>query len=271
MDYLVLDTIVYGFQVIIFQIIASPTASLFSYKIALSKNKNWVRNNQDFLKKYTEPMIIHHYVLGVLFLIAIGYSFLIASTQIMYWVHWLSIFVILAQQLGYDMVRFKQIRSQIPASEVRKASITPRRWNQYLPSWLIILGSIFFVISILGCLYLFSNPKGVEGLSKMAIWSIIVQFLCFSVLVHTLKRKPVTPHLDLALFYRKSEIWMTSLILFCFILLSLLIFIGHYFGIDFLIQSKKIIRYICTLIPMVIFVWFVTSPSMKKISREKFQ
>ena len=271
MDHLVLGTIIYGLQVIIFQIIASPILSLFSYKLGLSKNKSWVKGNPDFLRKYPEPMRIHHYVLGALFLVAIGFSFFTANTQIMYGVHLLSVFVFLAQHLGYDMIRFKKIRSEIPASEVRKASIVPRRLSAYLPPWLIVLSSTLFVISILGCFYLFSNPTGVEALSKKAIRLIIAQLIVFGVLVHSLKRKPVTPHLDLALFYRKSEIWMTLFMLFCFILLSLLSFTGYYFGIDFLIQSNRIISYICTLVPMAIFVWFVTNPSMKKIYTEKFQ
>ena len=271
MDHLVLDTIIYGLQVIIFQIVASPIFSLFSYKLALSRNKNWVKDNPDFLRKYPEPMIIHHYVLGALFLIAIGFSFFTANTQIMYGVHLLSCFAFLAPHLGYEMIRFKKFRSEIPAPEIRKASIVPRRLSKYLPLWLIVLSIVLFVISILGCLYLFSNPTGVEALPKKAIKLITVQLICLGALVYCLKRKPVTPHLDLALFYRKSEIWMMVLILFCFILLSLLTFMGYYFGIDFLIQSNRIISYIFTLVPMAIFVWFVTNPSMKKIYTEQFQ
>ncbi len=271
MDHLVLDTIIYGLQVIIFQIIASPILSLFSYKLALSKNKNWVKGNPDFLQKYPAPVRIHHYILGALFLVAIGFSFITANTQIMYGVHLLSVFAFLAPHLGYETIRFKKMRSEIPAPEVRKASIVPRVLSKYLPPWLIVFNSILFIISILGLLYLFSNPTIMETLYKRAIKLMIAQLMCFGVLVHCLKRKPVTPDLDLALFYRRSEIWMTFFILLCFILLSLFTFTGYYFEIDFLIQSNKIISYIFTLVPMAIFVWFVTNPSMKKIYTEKFQ
>lgn len=265
-----MSIIIHALQIIIFQFLTTSKLSKLSYKQALARNKEWVKENRDALSGFSEPKSRFHVYLGVVLLVLLATAAIMQSSPLILVVKYLSLSALLIQSLGIDMLRYHRMKKIIPAKATRQANLLPRTLSQYIPKSLSIVTGVIQVVLIAAIGYQFIGG----AISVQQFWKIssplLISFFIFTpILIYTIKRKPIEATNKVATLYRKSEVLIVSLGIASVTLLALSRFLSIQFNMPILNLSNEIINYISVLAPMLFFTWFCLNKNFRQIIEEE--
>ncbi len=265
------DLIIYTLQVILFQFLSSPKLSKLAYNQALATNKEWVSQNPTILAKFPPPLAWPHRLMGMTLLAVLAYGAVVARPDLFRVVHMISATVFVIQHLGIDVLRRKKMLREIPPSPTRKANLYPRKLSAYIPMPLIQILSVALVVSVAGWIYLFVFGNLSETVRAEILTRLVVTYTAGLVtLYYVIKRKPIKADANTSLFFRKTEVLMVFIILSGFVLHHSILLAAHAFEINLLLDSPRWANYTFSLLPMLMFTWFLLSPTMQKLASESF-
>ncbi|MBT4762416.1 MAG: hypothetical protein HOO06_12010 [Bdellovibrionaceae bacterium] len=262
--------LIYLFQVVVFQFIATPKISKLTYKQALAKNKPWVLENPDILKKFKEPKGGVHYVLGVVLLGLLCFAFYADDMILMSWVKYSSMAGLLVQNLGIDLVNYFRIKKLIPMKQIRKANLLPRSVTHYIPKWAIILTTSLYLLLLA---FVYSQYVSVEMSSKELGYIVAPYFalvIFIPLLVYTIKRKPLEATAEVAILYRKSEIVILNICIVGALAVSFVRLLSFSFPLEVFKISGDVVSVLYAMVPMIFFAWFCTNKNFKELMNEDF-
>lgn len=258
-------------EIIVFNMITTPLMSKFAYKQALAKNKEWVKNNAPFLEKFPEPNANLSLALGIALLIVLAGGFYLDKPWIVKMVSVISMWCFLGQALIIDLFRSHQMKKQIPSPTARQASMASRHLSTFIPKSVTAFFTVCYVA--LAALAAYQYATGlIRKIDFLLITTplVLVVVVGLPVLMWAIKRKPIIASEHVAQLYRKSEVFVTSLVLFTFLCISIgQALVANYPGHVAFKQTAQSLYYMCSILPMGFFIWFCTNKDFKSIIHEQ--
>lgn len=201
-----LELIVMLVQVILFQFISSPMFRVFTYRISLNRNTQWLKENPDALIECPIPNGKFHLLMGSIFIVLGLLDFFSIGVVKGVHIHTASALLMITQYLTIDLPLYNKMKKIIPKG-VRSTAMKERKLFHYLKPWQVNL-AIFLTLAnvILWSLHYFS----LESLTTKNYLLIGLNIFAYSVIIWAIRvgitRTPISNDLLIDDVYRRLEI-----------------------------------------------------------------